>query len=653
MYTRGGNCGLIARFALGVSLALAGSALGTSFQGSTIVSNPTDFQPELIYKKSPTTEPAAPGVPWQLSFGVSLDSAPPSVGVTLSLDPAGQNADIQIVDGTATFLAEGTLHHNYDPAERFEILYTGTLDPFMGPVDFLLEPDGLTPIPVRVHLNVTEQPGFPVPLVASLAATAPIGDITGDDKLEIVVPGRQSGVSGLYAFDHVGTLLPGWPFRLEEPGIVDQNYSSPAIVDLDRDGKDEVVVVASILRDIPNAGARQGFENTAPLFAVDGSGNLQWQVTDGVVPFSVPAVADIDGDAILDIVVGGGANLLRYDANGVRLAGWQVETLNDITVYVPVIADVDGIPENGLEIVACTPVLGLPNAAQLYVWDQDGSLHDPAWPKSLEACHAPAVVDLDGDPTNGREIVMAIDHAAPDVDPGTGFLNTFTVFAWHADGTDVSGWPHRFLRDPNMFPDDRILPSPSVGDVDGDGDMEVVVGTYGQGDQANGNLFVFHHDGTLDPNWPRWAGTAQTPATFGGTALGDLDSDGRLEIVTGSFLGVYVFRHDGSQFEGFPRLTTDNFAQPMIADLDGDGRSEIVEVSLLDFLSVWTVLTPSPDSESWPRFRQNPARTGTPDPVAVAPIPTVSEMQLAVMFCLLLGVGAHVIRVRATDQAHQ
>jgi len=650
MFTSGWDCGWIGRFALGVCFVLAVSGLersnghsssaaftgGVDLQGSTIVSIPTSFQPELIYKKFPTTEAVTPNVSWQLSFGVFLDPAPPSVNVTLSLDPAGQNADIQIVDDNATLVKDGALHNNYDPAERFEILYTGTLDPFVGPVDFLLEPDGFATIPVRVHLNVTEQPGFPVPFLPPFSATAPIGDIAGDQNLEIVVPGTMGGERGVHAFDHAGAPLSGWPFQLDEPEIVDQSYASPAIVDLDGDGKDEVVVVGFFHRSVPPA-------NVATLFAVDGSGGMRWQASDDILSFSIPAVADIDGDSEMDILVGGGANLVRYDRDGVLVAEWQVETLNDITVTVPVIADVDGIPGNGLEIIACTPVSGPPNGAQMYVWNQDGSLHDPAWPKSLEACQAPAVADLDGDPTNGLEIVMAIDHAEPEVDPGSGFLNTFTVFAWHADGTDVVGWPHHFMRDPSTASDDRVPFSVAVADLDNDGDMEVVVGTYGQGDQANGNLFVFHHDGTLDPNWPRWAGTAQTPSVWGGTALGDLDNDGQLEIVTGSFLGVYVFRPDGSQFEGFPRLTTDNFGQPMIADLDRDGRMEVVQVLLNDSLSVWKVLTPSPVSDPWPRFRQNPSRTGTLNRAPIAPIPTMSDLGFIGMIVLLLGAGIYVI----------
>ncbi len=638
------KCNLMCRFSCGIFLVMASAAMGGNFSGSTLVSNPIDFQLELIYQKFSPDEAVVPGVSWLLSFGALLDGTPASIGVTLSLDPAGQNADIQIIDSSATFVLQGTLSHNYDSAEQFEILYTGTLDPFVGPIDFLLEPDGLAAIPVRVHLNVIQQPGFPVPFVTGLQAASPVADISGDDNLEIIVPGNPSGGEGLYAYDDTGTQLPGWPFRVDEPEIVNQSFSTPALVDLDGDGKNEIVSGANILRNLPNRGVNESVVASVTLFAINGDGSIRWQVTDDIKAFASPAVADLDGDSILDIIIGGDVNLIRYDQDGVRVAGWQAEVLNDIHVDVPVIADVDGNPGNGLEIVGCTFLPGLPRSSQLYVWNEDGSIHDPAWPITMEECVAPAVVDLDGDSTNGLELIMAIEHEQPDVDAGTGFLNTFTVFAWHANGTDVNGWPHRFMRDPNTNPDDRVVSSPSVGDLDGDGDLEVVVGTYGQGDQANGNLFVFHHDGTLDSGWPQWAGTAQTPSPWGGRALGDLDNDGKLEIVTASFLGVYVFRADGSRFEGFPRLTGEVFAQPMIADIDRDGRLEIVNISIIESLSVWKILSPSPDPQPWPRFRKNPARTGARNGMFAISIPTISEVGLAIMLGLMLLAGAYIIR---------
>ena len=90
------------------------------------------------------------------------------------------------------------------------------------------------------------------------------------------------------------------------------------------------------------------------------------------------------------------------------------------------------------------------------------------------------------------------------------------VYAWHHDGTPVAGWP--------QTTGDMVYGSPALGDLDGDGHLEVVVGCAGlQGlrlarqRHTGGRLAADH--GRLDQQPP---------------ALGDLDGDGDLEVVVGS-----------------------------------------------------------------------------------------------------------------------
>lgn len=629
-----------------ITLCLA-TPLGTAdFRGSTIAAvDPSGFQLSLIYKKYPTDEPVVPAVPWQLSFGAVLQSAASSIDVHISLDPGQPNSGIQILNGSASFVPEAGLYHNDDPGQRFEIVYNGATIPFVGAVHLLLEPEGLPAIPVRVDIGVTDRPGFPIAIpTPSTDVVAAAGDITGDGGLEIVFPGTFAQ-QGLYAFDRMGMPLAGWPFVVTGADVLEQGYSPATLADLDGDGAAEVVVVGWVRRDVGGQPVLPGTVTTWHLYVIEGNGALRWSA-DGDFR-GVAAIADLDGDGLMDIVVGDGGTLSRFDRDGAPTPSWAAETANSILVSVPVLADIDGDPGNGTEIVACSFITTPPFGAQLNVWNQDGSSHAPAWPKPMANCVFPTLIDLDGNPTNGMEIVVGVDHFnSPPVDPETGFLNTFSVFAWHEDGSDASGWPYHHMRPPDVgFLDDRIIAPFAGGDVDGDGDPEIVVGTYGQGDPQNGNLLVLQHDGVLASEWPQWAGIAQTPSQWGGPALADLDGDGRLEIITGSFFGTYVFRGNGSPFPGFPKLTAEVFAQAAVADLDADGHLEIVGVSLGNRLNVWRMPEPTLDEVAWPQVRQGRTHLGA---VAQSPdaIPAISAIGAVVMVVALAWGGACVARAR-------
>ena len=86
--------------------------------------------------------------------------------------------------------------------------------------------------------------------------------------------------------------------------------------------------------------------------------------------------------------------------------------------------------------------------------------------------------------------------------------------------------------------------SPAIGDVNGDGSNDVVVG--GQ----NGKVYAWDANGTLLPGWP---GTA-IAAVASSPAIGDLDGDGRNEVAVGAGSlevpnqqgGLTIFNRDGT-----------------------------------------------------------------------------------------------------------
>ncbi|MCJ7821625.1 MAG: FG-GAP-like repeat-containing protein, partial [Armatimonadetes bacterium] len=111
------------------------------------------------------------------------------------------------------------------------------------------------------------------------------------------------------------------------------------------------------------------------------------------------------------------------------------------------------------------------------------------------------------------------------------------VYAWHHDGTPVWAEPRTT--------GDQVASSPALGDLDGDGDLEIVIGSH------DGKVYAWHHDGTAAWSPPSTGGWVESSP-----ALGDLDGDGDLEVVVGSWdMKVYAWHHDGSPVWSQPRDT--------------------------------------------------------------------------------------------------
>jgi subtilisin family serine protease len=172
----------------------------------------------------------------------------------------------------------------------------------------------------------------------------------------------------------------------------------------------------------------------------------------------------------------------------------------------------------------------------------------------------PLCLDLNGDGRN--EIVQASIHYSDEYD----YYGVGKVNIWGQDGNSLPNWPVQL---------DYVLPtSVAVGDIDGDGDYEVVVAC-----EYDGAVCAFHVESgrIVDGNWPivigDWGSTiAACPV------LADLDGDGASEIIvaldaeSSASDGLYAIRGDGT-FLWQRRYTSQGPIS--VADINKDGKPEI------------------------------------------------------------------------------
>ena len=253
-----------------------------------------------------------------------------------------------------------------------------------------------------------------------------LANLDDDDALEIVFTTTNGSDGKVFAINHDGSDLDGFPLDISEKMTV-----GAAIGDIDGDGSLDIIVVT--------------YDDNIHAFNSDGSTKSGFPVLTGERFNSPATLVDLDNDGDLEIVAGNDdGELYCLNDDGSIMAYFT--TGDDIRGGISV-ADIND--DGSVELL----FTGYDD--YIHVWNPISNSELDGWPIDLgyNSFSGPVTADLDND--GDLEIIATMKQGK--------------LFAFHHDGTLLNNFPININGD--------IESTPAIGDLDNDDNLEIAVCT--------------------------------------------------------------------------------------------------------------------------------------------------------------------------------